>query len=338
MTSSSGVGAVHPIYARLLHLLLQQAEVDSDKVLAAAALDWQSLLHSEQRLGRETVIQLVRAAQKATGRPWLGLELGSQAPVSAHGPVGYAAVTAPNLHHSLEMVARYGTTREASFTWTLHNTPTGCALKAVAQWDWEDAHHFMVDTLAAALVRLLQAAVGTIPTGAWLELPFPAPSWEARYHRTLAMELRFSQAALALHLPRSALEMACIGADAQAHVAACQACEAAMQALGTGSLAQRVATLLTQVPQGHYPQLSEIALSCGKSERTLMRHLALEGTSFQQLLDAHQKSRALEWLAHSTLGVEEIAERLGYTDTSNFSRTVKRWFGHTPSELRKRTP
>jgi AraC-like DNA-binding protein len=33
--------------------------------------------------------------------------------------------------------------------------------------------------------------------------------------------------------------------------------------------------------------------------------------------------------------VEEIAARLGYVDTSNFSRTVRRWFGVTPRELRE---
>jgi AraC-like DNA-binding protein len=33
--------------------------------------------------------------------------------------------------------------------------------------------------------------------------------------------------------------------------------------------------------------------------------------------------------------VEEIAARLGYADTSNFSRTVRRWFGAAPRELRE---
>ena len=74
---------------------------------------------------------------------------------------------------------------------------------------------------------------------------------------------------------------------------------------------------------------------CGVSERTLMRHLAREGTSFQQLHDSHQQSRALWLLLHTAHSVEEIAARLGYTDTSNFSRTVKRWFGSTPSALRR---
>lgn len=83
-----------------------------------------------------------------------------------------------------------------------------------------------------------------------------------------------------------------------------------------------------------YPRLPGIAAQCGVSERTLIRHLAREGTSFQQLRDAHQEGRALWLLQHTEHSVEDIAARLGYTDTSNFSRTVKRWFGETPSSLR----
>ena len=74
-----------------------------------------------------------------------------------------------------------------------------------------------------------------------------------------------------------------------------------------------------------------------------MRHLAAhadpppheDGTTFQQLLDAARKQRALWMLVHTAEPVEEIASRLGYVDTSNFSRTVRRWFGATPRELRE---
>ena len=34
------------------------------------------------------------------------------------------------------------------------------------------------------------------------------------------------------------------------------------------------------------------------------------------------------------LSVEEVAAQLGYADTSNFSRTVRRWFGVTPRAMR----
>jgi AraC-like DNA-binding protein len=33
--------------------------------------------------------------------------------------------------------------------------------------------------------------------------------------------------------------------------------------------------------------------------------------------------------------VEEIAARLGYQDTRNFSRSFRRWHGSTPSAVRR---
>ena len=44
---------VPPIYARLLRMLLQHADVDGDRVLAAAGLDWATLVTDDKRLGRD---------------------------------------------------------------------------------------------------------------------------------------------------------------------------------------------------------------------------------------------------------------------------------------------
>ena len=65
-----------------------------------------------------------------------------------------------------------------------------------------------------------------------------------------------------------------------------------------------------------------------------MRHLRAEGTSFQAMLDTARQSRALWLLQNTAQSVEEIAAQLGYVDTSNFSRTVRRWTGSTPRQLR----
>ncbi len=74
---------VPPIYARLLRMLLQHADVDGDRVLAAAGLDWATLVTDDKRLGRDTIVALAEGAMAATRRPWLGLDLGGGAPVSA---------------------------------------------------------------------------------------------------------------------------------------------------------------------------------------------------------------------------------------------------------------
>ena len=327
---------VHPIYARLLRMLLQHADVDGDRVLAAAQLDWDSLIHDDRRLSRDTVTRLVGAAMAATAKPWLGLDLGSQLPVSAHGALGYAAVTAANLGQSLAMLARYGAVRHDTLAWSMQPTPTGAVLQAMERNPWGLARGFMLDTVLAAVLRVIEAALGQRPSGVHVDLPLLQPTWAAQYQRFAPVEIRFQQAALAFHVDAAALALPCIGAEARAHASACRDCDHALAELADRSLAQRVAALLADAPAGRYPQLPEVASACGLTPRTLMRRLQSESTSFQQLLTDSRQERALQLLQASTLTVEAIAAQLGYVDTSNFSRTVRRWFGATPGELRRR--
>jgi AraC-like DNA-binding protein len=71
------------------------------------------------------------------------------------------------------------------------------------------------------------------------------------------------------------------------------------------------------------------------SPRTLIRHLKVEGTHFQALRDELRAQRAEFYLTRTSLPIEEIAHRLGYQDTSNFSRSFRRWFTMTPGGLRQ---
>jgi len=264
---------VPPIYARLLRMLLQHADVDGDRVLAAAGLDWGTLVKDDTRLGRDTIVRLAEGAMAATRRPWLGLDLGGGAPVSAHGALGYAAVTSRDLRESLHMLARYGTTRNDTMAWTCIDTRTGITLQATERTELGSVRGFVIDTVLGAVLRMIETAVGQVPASLRIDLPLPTPAWREQYQRFRVAELRFEQPAFAIHVARRDL--------------------------------------------------------------ALIRRLHEDGTTFQQLLDAARKQRALWMLAHTAEPVEEIASRLGYVDTSNFSRTVRRWFGATPRELRE---
>ena len=338
MTAQSGDSApdalVHPVYARLLRLMVAQAVGAGDGALAASHLADAMAIDSDRKLSREAVTQWVTVAVAATGKPWLGLELGARVPVSAHGPLGYAAVTAPDLGACLTVLARYSRLRNESLGWTLLPTDTGMVLLGHELVAWGVARSFVMDTVVAALLGLIEAAVGQWPAGLRVELPLAAPRWVAHYARFSPVEIRFSQPALAVHVATAALRLACYGADASAHATACRDCERALVELGDRSMADRVSQWLAEAPPGQSPQLNQVARHCQVSPRTLMRRLASEGASFQGLLDAARKTRALWLLQHSSSSVEDIAAQLGYADTSNFSRTLRRWYGLTPRELR----
>ncbi len=326
---------VPPIYARLLRMLLQHADVDGDRVLAAAGLDWATLVTDDKRLGRDTIVRLAEGAMSAMRRPWLGLDLGGGAPVSAHGALGYAVVTSRDLREALLTLARYGTTRNDAMAWTCVDTRTGLTMQAAERTDLGRVRGFVIDTVLGAILRMIETAVGQVPPGLRIELPLPTPAWREQYQRFGVAEVRFDRPVFAFHFEQRDLALPCIGADAKAHASACRECEEALAEVAGAGMAQRVAGLLASVDDGGYPRMADVAARCGMSPRTLIRRLHEDGATWQQLLDAARKQRALWMLLHTAEPVEEIAARLGYVDTSNFSRTVRRWFGATPRELRE---
>jgi AraC-like DNA-binding protein len=95
----------------------------------------------------------------------------------------------------------------------------------------------------------------------------------------------------------------------------------------------QVFDLLVRSGRG-YPEAAEVASQLGISERTLHRRLDSNTTSFRKLLDQIRSERATELLEKSTLPIERIAEMLGFSETSSFTRAFKRWKGCSPQQYR----
>lgn len=82
------------------------------------------------------------------------------------------------------------------------------------------------------------------------------------------------------------------------------------------------------------PGLREASKALNTSERTLRRRLVTEGTDFRNIVTEVKSSVARELLINTTLSSAQIAERVGYSEASNFSNAFKRWTGMSPREFR----
>ena len=79
-----------------------------------------------------------------------------------------------------------------------------------------------------------------------------------------------------------------------------------------------------------------VAKTIGLHPRTMQRRLSEEGTSFAAIVDEVRYELAQRFLGQAHVPLNRIAELLGYTEPSVFSRSCRRWFSATPSELRRR--
>ena len=89
------------------------------------------------------------------------------------------------------------------------------------------------------------------------------------------------------------------------------------------------------VQQSRVPDTLQIARQLGLSPATLKRRLNEEGTSVRQLKESCRHELALDLLQNRSLTLAEIASRLGFSDTTTFSRAFKSWTGRVPSTMRR---
>jgi len=82
------------------------------------------------------------------------------------------------------------------------------------------------------------------------------------------------------------------------------------------------------------PGIELAAKIAGTSVRKLQRILDQRQTSYSELLETLRYEQALHLLRHTDLKILDIALSLGYSDASNFARTVRRISGSSPRELR----
>ncbi|MNL58315.1 HTH-type transcriptional regulator VirS [compost metagenome] len=90
-----------------------------------------------------------------------------------------------------------------------------------------------------------------------------------------------------------------------------------------------------QHAQPAWPDLVATAAALHVTVSTLQRRLALEGTSFQALKDELRRDTAIQRLSTSTVPLAELADELGFANSSAFQRAFKCWTGSAPGSYRR---
>jgi AraC-like DNA-binding protein len=81
--------------------------------------------------------------------------------------------------------------------------------------------------------------------------------------------------------------------------------------------------------------LRNVARDLGIHPRALSRRLLREHTNFRDLRSRARFQLATQFLTHTSLKVNDIAEALGYAETSTFTRAFRTWAGKSPNVWRK---
>jgi AraC-like DNA-binding protein len=322
--------AVHALH---LAELLERWGIARGKLLDGIVAE-EALVDPAARLSVSDVERLVARAREISGEQALGLFLGLQMRVSAHGYLGFAAMAASTVREAIELAARFAPTRTTALSLHLDVEGPQAALTIDELADFGTARDVVLTTLVVGLWQIGQAVTGQALRGE-AEFSLPEPTYRARLD-TMGPRVRYGARSTRLVFDAAVLDLPLTMADAVAMRLAREQCERALASLGEGQLPARVRALVAR-HGGGFRSLEEVAAELHLSPRTLKRRLAERGVAFTTLLEEQQRDRAIALLRSPDLSLQDITDRLGYSDVANFGRAFRRWTGASPAAWRKHT-
>jgi len=322
------------------HLILTVAE--SLGISRAAMLEGQNLpaavlATADGRLSMLQANNLLYRGLRLSGNPAFGYEIGLHSSLTTHGFVGYGVLSYPNLRAAAEFGGKFLPLRLPNLNIRVFADGAQGVIETTETIPLGAVRQCMIDLFLVGLWRMVpvlgaQLAVAQNQVELWFD--YPEPDYAAHYRERLP-PMQFRRGANQLRFPAEYLDLPLNTADPLTARLVTAQCEQELTQLGyQGDFLAQVRALLVPTGSG-YPSLDAVAQSLHLSPRTLKRHLQQHGAGFQQLLEEARRRDALKLLADSSLSIEQIGLRLGYSDPANFTRAFRKWTGTVPSAHRQ---
>ena len=281
--------------------LLKEYNIDPMTILAAAGIPPQALEDPTYQLTPHQELSFTTEVIRSIDIPELGLIVGGRYHLSAYGLLGLAIMTSENLLAGMTVLYK-----NILMTWTymFWNTTVRGERAYVSLEKLRDlggSHQYMIDRGLVASHTIFKEALGK-------ELP--------------VLEVHLKQAK-----PSYAPETARIYGN--------QCEKICVQLARNSTFSDIVRNQILSSPREIFT-LETIAERLNMTARTVQRKLTAEQSSYKEILEDVRHNLAIEYLQSTSFTIEEIAIRLGYSDSSSFCHAYKRWTGVNPSDIRHR--
>lgn len=306
--------------------------------LGLVNIDWQD---PNIQLSFADKLIVFKAVNRLLPQEGLGLWLGQQARLNHFGVLGYVLATSENVLQAVKSGFKYLRINGPIFSVALIQDADDAIIRIENSLDIGEMLPFCCEYFFSSLVSLFyQLTRQPLKLNA-LRLSYPEPMYSLsghgnKYRHRFGCQVEFNHMLCELRFDRDLLHKPLPNHDAATLERYLASCHSIMSSLGSPSiLSNQVRSMLYQEP-GQFPTIEQLAEEFGCSSRTLRRELSKEATSYHDLLAEVRRELAKELLLNTDISVEDIGERLGYSDSANFRRAFKGWMKQTPVQFRQR--
>lgn len=307
-----------------------------EQCLGDTGLDIGVVADPGAEVNAEQELSLVRNLTRHLGHiPGIGLEAGLRYHLNTYGIWGFALLSSATFLSAARLGLRYLDLTYAFHRMRLEEHDGEAHLVLDDDAIPEDLRDFLIERDGGGVLRIQRDLTNQPAPVRQVSFRREAPSDVQPYIDELGVRPLFGQAENRIIFDSRILELPLPGANPEVALRCEEQCRAllARRQVRTG-LSGQIRDRLLATP-GRLPDMEQMAEAMHMTSRTLRRRLDAEGSSFRALVDEVRQALAEELLATGVIRLEEIAERLGYGEVSNFIHAFRRWKGVSPGRFRR---
>ncbi len=315
---------------------LADLDVAWEPMLRACDIDPALLDDPEARIPPDRFDRVWTTAARFADDPCIGLHAGAKIRPRAVNIFGYLLLSSATLGEGLRRVAAYQRALTSEPWIAILEDDEECVRIRVGMEDGEEETRAIhAEYVALLILAFLSWVAGEEVDPLEAHFRHEARGPKDEYVRLLRSAVWFGCEENELVFTAGTLDRPSLHADphiAQMHDEfAARLLAEAQQGSAIGRTRHALGVLL----EGGSCDLNNVANRLRLSARTLQRRLSEEGSSFRDVVDSLRRDLALEHLQRRDTPICEVAYLEGFADVSAFTRAVRRWFDHTPGELRR---
>lgn len=305
-------------------------------LLRRAGISRAMLRNPEQPIPAQAAFSLLEDSAQASGCLAFGLRMVEHRRLGDIGLLSVLFAHQPTLGDALSLLEKYRTRLNPVLFYQQHHGDGTILLSA----------KFFVHVPAPArqagdiAIAVLHQAFQSIFLSSWrpIRVGFsyarPPDADQAIYGRLFSCPVEFDSMTEGILISASDLEAPNLHSDPAMALHAQTLLEAMVDPKERTMAEEVTATALLLMP-ARRASITASADALGISTRTLQRRLEAEGTHFSEVLDRIRRTEAIRYLVDPNAKMSDVAERLGFSTPTSFSRWHRGQFGEPPSASRR---
>jgi len=291
------------------------------------------LLDADELIPVKSYLGALDLAAKLTHRENFGLLLGRRQGVGKLGPVAMLAKQCENLRESLSIICRYVMLHDPCAVVFLEQQGDRCSLHYSHKTTESINHRHICDVATVVSCDLIRSYAGKHWSPLRVSFGHAKPRSLKEYREIFNAPIFFDQPQYSVTFETALLENSPCDPDPEIKRFFRKNVVEQDRQYTENIVVQVEHLVITMLGGGCNER--RVADALQMSRRTLQRKLKIEGSSFSQLLAGIRFKLACRYLSASHISLSDLADALGYSELSAFTRFFTGYYGCSPSQYRE---